>query len=350
MNKTIYSQLDSRWSDKPYPTTNSSFGGNGCGPCAVTHVAIEQKAKANWTPNKLRKWMIEKGYAVSGQGTKWSGIEAALKYIGHERVVWIGKNDPMSDAWNELNRGNRMGVLLVDNSKTPDGTVWTASGHYVAFIKYKREEDGRHYFYIKDSGFRKHNGWYCYEKSLKGALPQMWIVEKLPTVQQKTVAYAKKIAKDAFFHYVHWKKDDPKTKQCPICHDVDKKSKYYGTYCTIFPILCWHHGGGIKIKCDKAPNNGQIERIYNAKTDAAALKLAQQYFGIKDIKVIRSKKVLPQTKLQPADSCYYFNGGTCQHAFLYIGNGKMIDANSLKDGIAVRKAMSCKVAIRYTGK
>ena len=177
--------------------------------------------------------------------------------------------------------------------------------------------------------------------------------KKKKTVQQKIVAYAKKMAKDAYFHYVHWKKNDPKTKRCPICHDVPKTSKYYGTYCTIFPILCWHHGGGIKIKCDKAPNNGQIERIYNAKTDAEALRLARLYFGIKDIKVLRNKKGIPQKRLQAGDSCYYFRGGTCQHAFLYIGDGKMIDANSYKDKakqIAVRKAMSCKVAVRYVGK
>ena len=177
--------------------------------------------------------------------------------------------------------------------------------------------------------------------------------KKKKTVQQKIVAYAKKMAKDAYFHYVHWKKNDPKTKRCPICHDVPKTSKYYGTYCTIFPILCWHHGGGIKIKCDRAPNNGQIERIYNAKTDAEALRLARLYFGIKDIKVLRNKKGIPQKRLQAGDSCYYFRGGTCQHAFLYIGDGKMIDANSYKDKakqIAVRKAMSCKVAVRYVGK
>ena len=348
MNKTVYSQLDSRWSGKPYPTANSSFGGNGCGPCAVTHVAIEQKAKEDWTPEKLRKWMISNNYAEAGHGTRWSGISAALKYIGHTRVVWIGVNDPMSDAWNELNKGNRMGVLLVDNGKTPDGTLWTASGHYVAFIKYKRE-NGRHWFYIKDSGFRKHTGWYCYETSLKGALPQLWIVEKLPTVQQKTVKYAKKVAKDDSFHYVHYDGNDPKTRQCPICHNFPK-GKYYGFYCTRFPISMWHHGGGIKIKCDRAPNNGQIEKIYNAKTDAQALKLARQYFGVNDIEVIRNKKGIPQDKLKAGDSCYYFNGSTCQHAFLYIGDGKMIDANSLKDGIAIRKAMSCKVAVRYTGK
>lgn len=170
------------------------------------------------------------------------------------------------------------------------------------------------------------------------------------TVQQKIVAYAKKLAKDAHFHYVHWKKNDPKTKKCPICHKVAKTSKYYGTYCTIFPVLCWHHGGGIPVKCDKAPNNGQVETIYNAKTSALALSRARKLFRIKNIKVIRNKNGIPQSQLEAGDICYHFVGSTCQHAFLYIGNGKMIDANSLKDGVAVRKAMSCKLAIRYTGK
>lgn len=173
------------------------------------------------------------------------------------------------------------------------------------------------------------------------------------TTAQKIVAYAKKLANDKYFHYVHWKKNDPNTKKCPICLKRSKTSKYYGTYCTIFPILCWRHGGGIKVKCAKAPNNGQIERIYRAKTDAEALKLARSYLGIKDIKVIRNKNGIPQSKLKAGDSCYHFKGSTCQHAFLYIGNGKMIDANSYKDKakqVAVRKAMSCRVAIRYIGK
>lgn len=173
--------------------------------------------------------------------------------------------------------------------------------------------------------------------------------QPVKTVQDKIVAWAKKIAKDDSYHYVHYNSKDPKTRQCPICHKFPE-GKYHGFYCTRFPISAWHHGGGIKIKCDKAPNNGQIERIYRAKTDKEALRLARKYFGIKNIEVIRNKKGIPQDKLKAGDSCYYFKGSTCQHAFLYIGNGKMIDANSVKDGIAIRKAMSCKVAIRYVGK
>ena len=353
MNKTIYKQLDSRWSSLPYPTKDSSFGGTGCGCCACTHIAIEQPAKAAWTPKKLRKWMVEQGYAVAGQGTRWEGIDATLKHIGHKNVVWIKSNDPMTKAWEELDKGKRIGVLLVSNAKTPDGTYWTSSGHYVAFTKYTKDDKGRHWFYIKDSGGRNHDGWFCYETSIKNALPQMWIVKKLPvekTVQDKICDYALKIAKDDSYIYVHWKKDDPKTKQCPICHNFPK-GRYHGFYCTRFPVSMWHHGGGIAVKCDKAPNNGQIDRIYRASTDKEALKIARNLFGIKDIEVIRSKSGISQKKLKAGDICYYYGkGSTCQHAFLYIGNGYMIDANSLKDGIAKRKAMSCKVAVRYIGK
>lgn len=178
MNKTIYKQLDSKWSGLPYPTRNSTFGATGCGCCACTHVAIEQPWKSDWNPNTLRPWMVKKGFAVAGQGTTWSGITETLKYLGHKNVVWIKQSDPMSKAWAELNKGNRIGILLVDNSRTPDGTYWTSSGHYVMFYKYAYE-NGKHYFWIKDSGGRNHDGKFCYETSIKGALPQLWIVEKI---------------------------------------------------------------------------------------------------------------------------------------------------------------------------
>ena len=122
--------------------------------------------------------MCNQGFAYAGQGTSWNGITETLKYLGHKNVVRIW-DDPMSEAWKELNKGNRIGILLVDNSRTPDGTYWTSSGHYVMFADYKLDEKGKHWFYIKDSGGRDHDGWYCYEKSIKGALPKLWIVERL---------------------------------------------------------------------------------------------------------------------------------------------------------------------------
>ena len=172
------------------------------------------------------------------------------------------------------------------------------------------------------------------------------------TRQQKMVEWAKKIAKDDSYHYVHYDSNDPKTRRCPICNKYPK-GKYHGWYCTRWNYSVWKHGGELPIKCIDAPNNGQIELIYKAGSKAQALKLARKYFKLKDIQVIVSKSGISQKALKAGDLCYYFRGTTCQHAFFYIGNGKMIDANSYKDEkkqIAVRKAMSCKVAIRYVGK
>ena len=193
MNKTIFKQTNTKWSSLAYPTKASSFGGNGCGCCACVHVAIEQKAKKDWTPKTLRPWMVKQGYAVANQGTTWNGITETLKHIGHKKVVKVWDADPMSAAWKELNKGNRIGIILFNSNRGPDGTLFTASGHYIAFTDYK-VKDKKHYFYLKDSGGRNHDGWFCYEKSMKGCIPKLWIVERIKEEPTK----AEKLAKCAY--------------------------------------------------------------------------------------------------------------------------------------------------------
>lgn len=184
MNKTIYKQYDSRWGNKPYPTYGSSFSGNGCGCCACTHLVIEQDRYKKYTPENLRPWMINQGFAYPNQGTSWSGIKLTLEHYGY-KVVHVGINDPMSKAWTELNKKNRIGIILFLGGSGPNGTVWTLGGHYVAFTDYK-VEGGKHYMYMKDSGGRDHDGWYSYENSMKGLVYQMWIVEKINTKPSPT--------------------------------------------------------------------------------------------------------------------------------------------------------------------
>lgn len=218
----------------------------------------------------------------------------------------------------------------------------------LAWIKKQPNHEFTYGAHMKDS-----NGLYRIANGMGNAMhTETHAPPAAKTPQQKMVAWAKKIAADNSYHYVHWKKDDPKTKKCPVCNNTPK-GKYHGWFCTSWVLAPWKHGAGIKMKCGNALNNGTVDRIYNAKTDAEALKIAQTALGLKTIKVIRSKKSLPQDKLKAGDMCYYFKGNGCQHAFFYIGSGKMIDANSYKDEakqIAVRKAMTCRVAIRYTGK
>ena len=177
VNKTIYKQYDSRWGSKYYPTRGTNVGNAGCGLLACTHVAMEQESKKNWTPNNLRSWMVSQGFALAGQGTKWEGITQTLKHIGHDAVIRIYA-DPMSKAFEELDKGDRIGVILFDSNLAPDGTRWTGCGHYVAFTDYK-VENGKHWFYTKDSGGRDHSGWYSYERSMKGCIPKIWIVKRV---------------------------------------------------------------------------------------------------------------------------------------------------------------------------
>lgn len=195
MNKVIYKQADSRWGSKPYPTKGSSFAGNGCGCCACTHLVIEQDKYKKYTPENLRPWMVKQGFAAPNQGTSWNGIKLTLEHYGY-KVVHIGINDPMTKAWKELNKGNRIGVILFLGGAGPNGTVWTAGGHYVAFTDYK-VKDGKHYFYTKDSGGRNHDGWYTYENSMRGLVYQMWIVEKIGVKSSTTPSKAPEPSKSS---------------------------------------------------------------------------------------------------------------------------------------------------------
>ena len=178
------------------------------------------------------------------------------------------------------------------------------------------------------------------------------------TKQEKMVEWAKKIAADNTWHYVKWNSKDAKTKECPICKN-HAKGKYHGWNCIGFAFASWHHGAGIKCKCNNhVISNDKWEDILNAKTDAKALKMVRGYIGINDVQVIRNKNGIPKSQLKPGDICGRFDGkkNTCGHIFLYVGNGMMADARGSNGKIpndkqiSIRKTNSCKVAIRYIGK
>ena len=169
MNKNIYRQEDSRWGKLPYPTKAYSFAGNGCGCCACLHVMIELDKYKDWTPKDLRPYMVEQGFATKGNGTTWNGITKTLQHAGFKVI----NHATMKDIFETLNkRQYKFGVILF-RAGTKGGITWTSGGHYVAFVDFK-VQNGKHYFYIKDSGGRKHDGWYCYETQMQGLIPQIW--------------------------------------------------------------------------------------------------------------------------------------------------------------------------------
>ena len=65
--------------------------------------------------------MVKHGYAEEGHGTTHQGITNTLKYIGHKRVVWLKEGFAISEAWDELNKGNRIGIILLNSKKAKNG-------------------------------------------------------------------------------------------------------------------------------------------------------------------------------------------------------------------------------------
>lgn len=175
MNPEIYRQYDSRWGDLPYPGWGAYMSDSGCGCLAVYHCAIELKKYAgSLTVPQCRDYMVQ--FATVDDGTLWSGITRGLEHYGFT-AHWR-ESDTMDDIFRELSDSCNCGVILFAKKKAPsygpDGTLWTTIGHYIAFSDYKIE-NGEHKFYMKDSGPRNHDGWYSYEKSMRGCCKNVWI-------------------------------------------------------------------------------------------------------------------------------------------------------------------------------
>lgn len=182
MNKTFYRQTDTRWSRLPYPRRPYTVGGSGCGLCAVTNAMIEQPRYANKTPKDFYSYM--KQWAVAGDGTRRQGVYEAFKHYGCTEVIRL-KEQPMSVAWAEFAKGNRVAVFCMSSALGGSKKIrWTSSGHYIAVVGYQYDsKNRRHNLWVKDSGGRDHNstryGWMSYEQWMRGAVADV-IIGKLP--------------------------------------------------------------------------------------------------------------------------------------------------------------------------
>lgn len=167
MAKT-FRQADSRWGSHKYPSGEYNLANSGCGCVSCADLIVSNPKYSKYTPEPIRKWMVKQGFAIRGQGTTWAGIKKTLEHYGL-KAKWL---DTMTELFKLLESGYDCGILLF-RAGTRGGVTWTSGGHYVAFSGYK-VKNGKHYLYMRDPGPRHHDGWYCYETTMKGLVVNCW--------------------------------------------------------------------------------------------------------------------------------------------------------------------------------
>ena len=187
-----FKQYDSRWGSIGYPYKPYTVRGSGCGPTAVADIVCNNPDYTTITPKQVAVYMRKKGYAIAGQGTTWDGITKTLKHYGFK----VKRPDTVSEFMKIVGYKNgKKGILLVNSNTAPDGTKWTSGGHYVACVGTKKKGKKK-LFQIYDPGARNHNGWFNYDKSMKGCINQFWTAQlkkyKVPNVDLKKGSKNKK--------------------------------------------------------------------------------------------------------------------------------------------------------------
>lgn len=158
-----FKQNDSRWANLGYPSGNDNMANSGCGCVACADLVVLNPKYANYTPIQVRNYMVSQGFAIKGKGTLFAGIVPTLEHFGL-KAKWP---DTMTELFNLLDKGPYNCGTLCMNAGTRGGVTWTTIAHFIAFTKYKKE-NGKHYFYIEDPGWRNNDGWFTYEDNMRG--------------------------------------------------------------------------------------------------------------------------------------------------------------------------------------
>lgn len=121
---TYYSQIDGRWKNKMYSSTNNSsqtIGSSGCGPTSAAMIVTACKGAI--TPDKMANLFVQYGYRSAGDGTYWSAFRA----IADEFDIEYNETYSFDTAVNLL-RNNNYVVVSVGSG------LFTTGGHFIVLV------------------------------------------------------------------------------------------------------------------------------------------------------------------------------------------------------------------------
>ncbi len=121
---TYYSQIDSRWSNKPYTSCNNysqTIGSSGCGPTCASMIVTATKGTI--TPDTMSDLFVRYGYRSSNNGTYFS----AFRFVADTFNIEYQETYRLDDAVNLL-RNNHYIVVSCANG------LFTTGGHFIVLV------------------------------------------------------------------------------------------------------------------------------------------------------------------------------------------------------------------------
>lgn len=309
-NKKVknFKQYDSRWARVPYPKSPYFVSDSGCGPTAIADLIVTNPKYKKKTPKNTANWLSKRGYATYGDGTMWSGITACLKAYGFR----VTQHDDMDSFWAEMKKSGRMAIISFRGG-SKDGITWTLGGHFLA-CSGMEIKNGQHRLYMLDPGPRNHNGWYTYEKHMKGLIAQLWtcyLPDQKKTTEEKAV---KKVEKKSMKELVAYAKKRAKEK-----HKYGRK--YPMSWNTHFD--CHWFTSHVYKDCG-------YPDIYKRITKKGTPHFYKKPWAdnrLGPYLAVHRKAGLKTSQLKPGDIVVRpFSGGGGYHSAIYIGDGKVAEA------------------------
>ena len=121
---TYYSQIDSRWSNKPYTSCGNysqTIGSSGCGPTCASMIVTATKGTI--TPDTMSDLFVRYGYRSSNNGTYFS----AFRFVADTFNIGYEETYRLDDAVNLL-RNNHYVVVSCANG------LFTTGGHFIVLV------------------------------------------------------------------------------------------------------------------------------------------------------------------------------------------------------------------------
>ena len=141
----LYMQWDERWGYNKYG--QDYFAINGCGPTALSMVAVGLTGNENLSPQYIKNFSFKNGYLVDGVGTAWSLMTEGARKLGlKSKIIPLNSSSIISN----LKKGNPIIATMGPGH-------FTTEGHYIVLTGIT--DDGKVIVNDSDSIYRSNETW-----------------------------------------------------------------------------------------------------------------------------------------------------------------------------------------------